>query len=87
MSASISGLPTGGPFYSPNNKEDGPPPKPTVTQQLDTLASTGNAPQQIADDLGMTLAQVDSALGIQTTTDSSTTSATAALASRLSVHA
>lgn len=83
MSTSVAAPSNNVVYYSPNEKDA--PPKPTITQQMDTLSASGNSPHEIAVDLGMTTAEVDADLGIQTTV--TTASSAAAATAHLSVHA
>ena len=60
--------------------------KPTATQQIHQLASSGESASLIASSLGVPVSQVDSALGI-TSSSTSQASALVALSGRLSVQA
>ena len=60
--------------------------KPTTTQEIHNLASSGQSASLIATSLGVPVSQVDSALGI-TTSSTSEASALVALSGRLSVQA
>ncbi len=64
MSAAVSPVSSTAPIY---NTHDVPPiPKPTLTQQTQTLASTGLSVLEIATALAISTSQVNAALGIQT---------------------
>jgi hypothetical protein len=90
MSLSISAV-SPGTSYDPQDATPAtkaPAIKQTSTQQIHTLASSGQSAAVIASSLGLPISQVDSALGI-TTSSSSTSQASAlvALSGRLSVQA
>jgi hypothetical protein len=88
MSLSISAVNLSNPLYDPSSDVSAGKTaqvKPTATQQIQLLASSGQSASLIASSLGIPVAQVDSVLGISS---SSTTEASAlvALSGRLSVH-
>jgi hypothetical protein len=86
MSLSISAIaPTLDPPVSSSTTKE-PAVKPTASQQIQALASGGQSAAAIASSLGLPISQVDSTLGI---TSSSTNQASAllALSGRLSVKA
>jgi hypothetical protein len=72
--------------FDPSKPAPPPVPTPTGSQQMEALAIKGFSAEQIAAELNIPLTQVDTALGIDTTTTTSATAVVAA-ASRLSVHA
>ncbi len=89
MSFSISGVNLSntplGPSSDPLPAAKAAAIKPTATQQIQQLASAGESASLIASSLGVPIAQVDSTLGV---TSSSTTQSSAllALSTRLSVR-
>ncbi|ADW68985.1 hypothetical protein [Granulicella tundricola] len=88
MSISIPSFAVNPPDYAAGQPTDqaAPTAKPSVSQQMHTLATSGQSAQQIATSLGLPTSEVNAALGI-TTSPSGTATAVVAAAARLSVHA
>ncbi|RXH54983.1 hypothetical protein [Granulicella sibirica] len=88
MSLSISAANLSNASYDPaeDAARKAPAIKPTTTQEIHTLASSGQPAALIASSLGVPVSQVDADLGI-TTSSTSQASALVALSGRLSVQA
>jgi hypothetical protein len=92
MSFSVSGVGSGSSYDALDAAASAKAPiiKPTATQQIHTLASSGQSASVIASTVGVPVSQVDADLGITSSGSSDATSqasALVALAGRLSVHA
>jgi hypothetical protein len=89
MSLEVTAVSNHAPEFDPSKPAPPPVPTPTASQELESLAIKGFSAEQIALTLNIPLAQVETALGIDNPSATSTKSATAveAAASRLSVQA